>query len=60
MMRLPYDYARCMETDANADCPLAARCLRRIDPGRGDDQSYTAFPGGEDCYGFISAEQEGE
>jgi hypothetical protein len=60
MMRLPYDYARCMETDANSTCPLAARCLRRLDPGRGEYQAFTAFPGGGECYGFVDAEQEGE
>lgn len=57
-MRLPFDIARCGETTANAACPLGERCKRRLDPGRGEYQTYTAFPGDDNCYGFIDAQQE--
>jgi len=50
---LPYDYARCMVTDENKDCPLAHNCLRRLAPGREVYQSMTPFEGGEQCKGYI-------
>jgi hypothetical protein len=37
------------------DCPRKGRCLRYLAPSGGRRQSYTAFPGGGDCYGFIPA-----
>ena len=46
MTPLPYDYARCM-----TPCELAAVC-RRTTPGRAP-QSYTQYPGGDDCHGLI-------
>lgn len=50
--RLPYDIARCGITPTNKDCPLAGKCLRRLDPGREKNQTFSAFPGGEDCHGY--------
>ena len=54
-MTLPYDYSRCLITPANEACPLAARCARRTDPGHPTYQACTAFPGGEECRGFIES-----
>jgi hypothetical protein len=51
MRQLPFDYSRCM----NEGCPLRDRCLRKLSPGHPTYQVYTAFPGGEDCRGFIDA-----
>lgn len=48
-MTLPFDYARCLDP---LGCPLASRCAR-THPGRPYHQSYTAYPRGEDCHGFI-------
>ena len=59
-MSLPFDISRCGITPGNEACPLAARCARRLDPGHPTYQAYTAFPGGEDCYGFIATEERGE
>ena len=44
---LPYDYARC-----GTPCAIAARC-RRTTPGRDGYQSFSNFPGGDDCHGLI-------
>jgi hypothetical protein len=52
-MTLAYDMARCMVTQQNADCPLAALCLRRT-PGRPGYQAMTAYKGGTDCEGFVA------
>lgn len=55
MSRLPYDYSRCASPDG---CPLANTCRRALDPGRPDgNQSYTVFPGGKDCYGYIGSDE---
>lgn len=52
MRTLPYDYSRC----ANDECAQRNKCLRYLSPGRpGGMQVFTAFTGGEDCDGFISA-----
>lgn len=48
-MTLPHDMARC----ENDECPLRNKCLRYLDPGREGYQSFTDFPGGEDCDWFI-------
>ena len=48
-MTLPYDYSRCV----NATCKLACR---RKEPGRPTYQAFTAYPGGDDCYGLIEKE----
>lgn len=58
-MPLSYDIARCGITPGNSDCPLAHRCLRRIDKGHPTRQLFSAFPGGEKCHGFWRIE-EGE
>lgn len=58
MTRPPHDFSRCLETPENTACPLAARCLRRLDPGPGKHQALKAYPGGKDCRGFIGIEQE--
>ena len=55
-MGLPYDVARCIETQQNWDCPLARYCLRRKDKGRAEYQPFTAFKGGAGCDGFIDEE----
>jgi len=52
-MHLPYDMSRCVTTN----CPLADRC-RRKEPGHPTYQSFTAFPGGEDCHGFWPRDEE--
>lgn len=52
-MTMPFDMSRCAVAPGNAACPLAARCLRRIDKGRPTYQAYTAYRGGDDCDGFI-------
>lgn len=52
-MPLSFDTSRCMVTTGNANCPLAHKCLRRLDAGRDRYQSLTAFRGGDDCDGFI-------
>jgi len=46
-MALPYDVSRC----GTKGCPLAETC-RRKELGHPTYQSYTLFPGGEDCYGY--------
>lgn len=52
---LPYDYSRC----ANLTCELHEKCLRWLSPPRPDGpQSYTAYPGGDDCHGFIPMEAD--
>lgn len=53
-MTLPYDYSRCGITPGNEACPLAHGCARRTDPGHPTYQTYTAYPGGDGCYGFIA------
>ena len=57
-MPLPYDIARCVVTPGNRNCPLANKCLRRIDKGQPTWQIFSAFPGGEDCHGFWPIEEE--
>ena len=47
-MTLPYDMTRC----ANVECELRRVC-RRTEPGHPTHQSYSMFPGGQDCRGFI-------
>ena len=49
---LPFDYARCM-----TPCALATRC-RRTTPGRDGYQTYSDFPGGDDCHGMIEGAEE--
>lgn len=54
MMHLPYDVSRC----TNGACPLRHDCLRYLVPGRTDgSQSFSAFPGGKDCYAHIPAQE---
>lgn len=50
-MTLPYDYSRC----ANETCALRDRC-RRTEPGHPTYQSYSLFPGGEDCHAYLPKE----
>lgn len=51
-MTLSYDYARCASRDG---CTHAPTC-KRTEPGK----HAQAFPGGDDCYGYIPKPQEGE
>ena len=50
-MTLPYDVARCM-----TPCSLAQIC-RRTEPGRGQLQPFSEFPGGPECWGLIERER---
>lgn len=55
MMHLAYDISRC----GNDTCPLSENCLRYLVPGTPDgSQSFTAFPGGRDCYAHIPAQAD--
>ena len=55
-MTIPYDISRC----ATTDCPHRAYCLRAT-PGSPKWQSFTAYPGGDDCHGLIDGrERKGE
>ena len=47
MTPLPYDYTRCADP-----CALADQC-RRTTQGHPTYQSYTKFPGGDDCHGYL-------
>jgi len=52
---LPYDYSRC----GNGKCPLRDRCKRALAPGRpGGWQTFSMFPGGDDCDGLIPAQED--
>jgi hypothetical protein len=53
-VHLPYDYSRC----ANKTCQLRDRCKRALAPGRpGGEQTFSMFPGGEDCEAFIDVNE---
>lgn len=51
-MTIPFDTARCM-----TPCSLAQIC-RRTEPGRGDMQVMSVFPGGPGCVGLIERRAE--
>lgn len=51
--RLSYDMARCI----TPGCAFAAMCARKL-PGRPGCQSFTEYPGGVDCPGYIHADDE--
>jgi hypothetical protein len=53
-MSLPYDYARCPEP-VRSQCSLP--CARK-QPGHDKYQTYSMFPGGADCHGFIEERKE--
>lgn len=52
---IPYDYSRC---EGASDGPCN-RCERKLAPRReGGPQTFSVYPGGSDCLGFIPVEGE--
>mgnify|MGYP007078876448 CR=1 FL=1 len=54
-MPIPFDMSRCARTEE--ECVLAKTCLRFLDPGHPTYQSFSIFPGGEDCHAYLSSER---